>query len=227
MTVQGKLTKCVLAMPVLSGAVRFNETLLSHAVDPLRGRGSNRNSNVRLFQICTILSISFYLFIYYIYYIYIYTTPFIGRLSKLLDQAHSSKKTRHQKIISYTGMKLLLQSYFCAEQTSNWRRVLMRNCTDHVLPRALVQVTIEKIMLHRSCIAVILLDLYILTCQLTGVILHMLQFQFTMLNILKREFGRYLQLAMLPLRFLGRVGKTVFPDKHTYTHASGNILLLL
>ena len=170
---------------------------------------------------------------YIIYIIYIYTTPFIGRLSKLLDQAHSSKKTRHQKIISYTGMKLLLQSYFCAEQTSNWRRVLMRNCTDHVLPRALVQVTVEKIMLHRSCIAVILLDLYILTCQLTGVILHrallgfMLQFQFTMLNILKREFGRYLQLAMLPLRFLGRVGKTVFPDKHTYTHASGNILLLL
>ena len=48
------------------------------------------------------------------------------------------------------------------------RRVLMRNCTDHVLPRALVQVTVEKIMLHRSCIAVILLDLYILTCQLTG-----------------------------------------------------------
>lgn len=88
------------------------------------------------------------------------------------------------------------------------RRVLMRNCTDHVLPRALVQVTVEKIMLHRSCIAVILLDLYILTCQLTGVILHrallgfMLQFQFTMLNILKREFGRYWQLAMLPLRFL-------------------------
>lgn len=94
----------------------------------------------------------------YVIYI-IYTTPFIGRLSKLFDQAHSSKKTSHQKIISYTGMKLLLQSYSCAEQTSNWRSVLMRNCTDHVLPRALVQVTVEKTMLHRSCIAVILLDL--------------------------------------------------------------------
>ena len=53
----------------------------------------------------------------------------------------------------------------------------------------------------------------------------MLQFQFTMFNMLQREFGRYLQLAMLPLRLLlafllaGRVGKTVYPHKHTYTHA--------